>query len=130
MRLLTVIMVFLLSICNGLAHEGHDHRPGHKDAPHGGIIKESKSFHYELVTRGQEVLIYIYDVDMKPLENLASLNYKTFAQIPRRDKEELAMKVMGHHLHGKFDKGSAHRYTLILNVEDSGKAVDIKWVID
>jgi len=130
MRSISVFILSLFSILSLHAHVGHDHSPGRKDAPQGGIVKESPSYHFELVSRNKDIMIYVYDIDMKPIEDLKKISYKASAQLPRQDKTDVAFEIMGNHFHGKFDKGAAHRYTFFLNVVDGEKNVDLKWVID
>jgi hypothetical protein len=130
MRSLLAFIFAFISIINVQAHVGHDHSPGRKDAPQGGIVKESPSYHFELVHRNQDIMIYVYDIDMKPVKDLKSISYKASAQLPRAEKKDVSFEVMGNHLHGKFDKGSAHRFTFLLNVVDGDKNVDLKWIID
>lgn len=127
--LLRFFLVSLLSF-NLAAHEGHDHTPGRKDAPKGGVVKESPSYHFELVEAGKELMLFIYDVDMKPIKEVQSISLNAFTQIPRQEKKALKMGVMGDHYHGQFDKGSAHRYDFLVQVQDKEETIELKWVID
>jgi hypothetical protein len=130
MRLMTAFVFLLFSLINVNAHEGHDHSPGRKDAPQGGIVKESPNYHFELVARNQDIMIFVYDVDMKAIKDLSKISQKAFTQIPRKEKMPLSLEVMGNHWHGKFDRGTAHRFDFILSVVDGEKTEELKWVVD
>lgn len=123
------LFLSLLSF-NLVAHEGHDHTPGRKDAPNGGVVKETPSYHFEMVESGKDLMLFVYDVNMKPIEEIKKISLSAYTQLPRQEKKPLEMGVMGNHFHGQFDKGSAHRFDLLVNVQDQDKTVELKWVID
>lgn len=124
------LMLCLLLSFQLVAHEGHDHSPGRKDAPHGGVVKESKDYHFELVSTDTDIMIFPYDVDMKPIKELSSIKIEAHTKKPRQDKNPLKFEVMGNHWHAKFDKGDSHRYNVYLTLVGNDKKEELEWVID
>jgi len=121
------LLLFVLSF-NLHAHVGHDHGPEVKRPPNGGIIQESKSYHVELVHKGKNIMVYFYDVEMKPLKNVGELFVKAYSQLPRSEKKELQFKQMGNHMHTQFDSKEAHRFDVFVQVKDEGQN-ELKWTL-
>jgi hypothetical protein len=128
MAFLKLSFVFLIYSFSAWSHVGHDHGPEVKAPPKGGVVQETKNYHVELVHRNNQLMVYFYDVKMKPVEKVKNIKTKAFTQLPRKDKVELELKAMGDHYHGVFDKKEAHRFTLYLEVEDEKKTM-LKWTI-
>ncbi len=101
------------------AHEGHDHdTPAKVRAPKGGIIKSVENVHIEVVSRGKNIKVYIYDHDMKP-QNIETFRVSAKVQFPRSKKEEeLVLANKKNFFEADFDAKGAHRYTLVLTVMD------------
>ncbi|MEN0059760.1 MAG: hypothetical protein AAGB31_13050 [Bdellovibrio sp.] len=113
--------IFLILVLTALsfqapAHEGHDHDGKTVQAPKGGVIKSLESHHIEVVTKGQEFRIYIYDANMK-LQDPAPFKVSAQAELPRtKKKESLTLKTENSVLIGSHEAKGWHRYTLILSV--------------
>ncbi len=112
------------------AHSNHDHSPGKKGAPNNGIIKETASYHLELVNNGQDLMIFLYDVDMKAIDDLSGYSLIAHTALPRKEKVKIEMPVMHNHFHGKFDKKDAHRFTLHVEIKKGDKLEKTEWVIE
>lgn len=114
-----VLIMSLMALTKGLAHEGHDH-----DAPttikpvKGGLVKALDEARIELVAKGNEFKIYFFDQEMKPLK-LEQFKVMAAAEIPRKKiKESIALTAVDSALTGHFDARGSHRYTLKLKVTD------------
>ena len=110
------------------AHPGHEHGPEMDLSPNGGIIEESASYHVELVHKGSDIILYFYDVEMKPVKEAKELFVKGYSQLPRKEKKELEFKTMGDHMHAKFDSKGAHRFDIYVEVKDDEKN-ELKWTL-
>lgn len=121
MKHILFVAALLLSVNSAYAHEGHDHdAPGAVEAPKGGTIKSTESFHVEVVAKGSDLKIYLYSSDLKPAD-ASGFNVKLSATLPRAKKaESLTFKAAGNVLEANFDAKGAHRYTLIVNIGRTG----------
>ena len=119
--LTTKILAILLLLTASLsyAHEGHDHdAPKNIQAPKGGVIKSLEETMVEVVVKGKEVKIYLYDTDLKP-QDIAAYKVSAQAELPKaKKKEPVGLTAKGTHFEAAFDAKGAHRYTLILSVVD------------
>ncbi|MBY0554547.1 hypothetical protein K2P97_08460 [bacterium] len=131
-HLLIALMTGLLSI-TALAHDGHDHdMPKGLSAPKGGTIKAIERILVEVVSKGNDIKIYIYDKELKP-QDAAQYNVTAVAQKPRVKKlDEVTLKATGNMLEATYDAGGTHRYTLVLKVKDPQEkhADTMKFVIE
>lgn len=121
MKKLILAMGFLLSF-SAFAHEGHDHdAPGKVDAPKGGMIKSTEEYHVEVVAKGADIKVYLYELDLKPAD-AAKFKVTLAAELPRSKKSEpLTFKATGNMLEASFNAKGAHRYTLIVNTQKLGE---------
>lgn len=119
MKTLLLIAALIIST-SAVAHEGHDHdAPTTLKAPKGGIIKALDESRVEVVSKGKELKIFVYDKEMKPA--LAS-EFKLIAkaELPRTKKiEDIKLVAKENFFEGTYDAKGAHRYTLKLEVKDS-----------
>ncbi len=113
------LLLFALTTTPTLAHEGHDHdAPALVQAPKGGQIKSLEKSHVEVINKGKELSIYIYDRNLKPRDATA-LGIKATAELPRSKKREaLALQTKDNFLTGSYDAKGSHRYTLHLSIND------------
>ncbi len=118
MKRLIYIFAFTAGLC-AFAHEGHDHNaPGTVQAPKGGVIKTLEKTHVELVTKGSDLKVYLYEKDLKP-KALKGFLLTATADLPRTKKPEpIVFITKDDHFEGVFDGKGAHRYTLNLTVVD------------
>lgn len=116
-----------------LGHEGHVHdMPQSVQAPKGGTIKAVDSSYVEVVSRGAEIKIYIYDKSLKQQE-LASYKLSAQAEIPRTNKKsDIVLKLNSNFAEATFDAKGIHRYTLILKIQEPGEehADTLKFTIE
>lgn len=101
------------------AHPGHDHNaPGAVEAPKGGMIKSLEETHVELVHKGTELRIYLYDLNMK-IKDPTQFKLTATAELPRSKKGEvITFAVKDGALVGQYDAKGTHRYTLKLAILD------------
>lgn len=120
-RVLSTLIVLLVTATVATAHEGHDHdAPVSVQAPKGGIIRKLEKHYIEVVSKAQDIKIYLYTEDLKPAE---IKGFKVFAkaQLPRKkNQESVSLKSENGLLQGSFDAKGAHRYTLLLSVAEPG----------
>jgi hypothetical protein len=100
-----------------MAHEGHDHdAPTTLRAPKGGVIKALDQSRVEVVSKGKDIKIFVYDQEMKPAPT-ADFQIVAKAALPRTKKEEdVRLVSKDNFFEGSFDAKGAHRYTLKLAV--------------
>lgn len=105
---------------NTLAHEGHDHdAPVTLKAPKGGLIKALDESRIEVVAKGTELKVYVYDKEMKPAQ-ASRFQLVASAELPRLKKvDSLTLSAQKTFFEGNYDAKGAHRYTLKLAVTDS-----------
>ncbi len=113
------ILVSLLFSLTVLAHGGHDHdTPSMVQAPKGGIIKGNEKFHIEVVPKGNELKIYIYTLDLKPVD-VSKVKLSLTTEMPRTKKtSSIPVAAKGDHFAATFDAKGVHRYTLIVLLGD------------
>ena len=121
MRNFTLVAALAMTLSSPLmAHEGHNHdAPTTLKAPKGGVIKALDQARVEVVSKGKDLKIFVYDKEMKPAPT-TEFQIAAKAELPRTKKEEdvkLASKET--FFEGSFDAKGAHRYTLKLAVTDS-----------
>jgi len=116
------ILSFFVSPQSG-AHEGHAHdAPKGVSAPRGGQIKEIENTYVEVVTKKNELKIYLYDKELKPLD-AATYKVSATAQKPRAKKQEdILLSVKENFFEATYDAKGAHRYSLTLLIKDPKEA--------
>ncbi|MGE0763699.1 MAG: hypothetical protein AB7N80_10515 [Bdellovibrionales bacterium] len=113
------LALVLIKAVAAAAHEGHDHdAPTLLKAPKGGVIKSLEKTNVEVVSRGKNLKIYLYDKE-KRQQKTSRYNVRAQAQLPRTEKlEEIPLSTTDEHFEATFDAKGMHRYTLILTVKD------------
>lgn len=108
-----------------MGHGGKDHGPLAKVAPRGGMLKETKTGHLELVPKDNSIELYYYDMDIKPSE-VKDLEIQASYSLPRKPYEELKLKPHRNHWSAPFNKKASHRYNLKIQLKDEV----LEWVVD
>ncbi len=121
MKILNVLLAcsFLSIAAISRAHEGHEHSaPQSLIAPKGGLIKAMEESVVEVVSKGNNLKIYLYDKELKPQKvNLYTVTAR--AQKPRaKSTEEITLSDRDIFFEATYDAKGAHRYTLTLSVKD------------
>ena len=115
------------------AHEGHDHdAPTTLKAPKGGIIKALDESRVEVVYKGQDIKVYVYDRELKPAPT-SEFKIVATAELPRtKQKDPVALTAKDTFFEGFYDAKKLHRYTLRLAVTDSktGQTDDLTFTIE
>lgn len=136
MKKIVVIMSFItVSIVGSLVsgHQGKNHdKPTALRAPKGGIIKALDEARVEVVSKGTNLKIYVYDVNLKPA---ATSRFKITAtvKLPRTKKEEeIKLISKDNFFESSYDGKSIHRYTLKISVTDSknSRTVNLTYTIE
>ncbi len=119
MKLLFVLSGMFLATM-GFAHEGHNH-----DAPttikpmKGGVVKALDEAKIEVVSKGKNVKIFVFDKEMKPASS-ARFTIVAKTLLPRAKKEEdLALVAKDSFFEAEYDAKGSHRYTLKLSITDA-----------
>ncbi len=117
-KLITTALISLF-VSTSFAHEGHDHdSPKSLKAPKGGIIKSLEESYIEVVSKGKDLKIYIYDKEMKQ-KDPSTFKASATAEMPRtKKKESIPLQVKENTLEASYDAKGAHRYTLTVEVTD------------
>jgi hypothetical protein len=120
------LLVLLLSL-KSYAHGGEDHdAPIKQKAPKGGIIKSLENTFIEVVSRGQDIKIYLYDKSLKP-KSVNGFTVSALAEMPRTKKQEqLSLKANENFYEIFYDAKNLHRYTLLLSIKDPSTGHDDK----
>lgn len=116
-----VLLLALFVSISAYAHEGHDHdAPTSIKAPKGGVIKSLEETRVEVVSKGKDLKVFLYDKDMKP-KATKGFSVKATAELPRSKKtEEVKFEAKDSSFEGSYDAKGTHRYTLKLAVTDPG----------
>ncbi len=120
-KTITRALVTITFFCFGsFAHDGHDHdAPTKLKAPKGGIIKALDESRVEVVAKGKDLKIYVYDKELKPAPT-TDLKIIASTELPRTKKEEpLSLKSQDTYFEAQYDAKGVHRYTLKLAVTEN-----------
>lgn len=119
-HLLFLTALTLLPLHAALAHQGHDHdAPTTLKAPKAGVIKTLDEASVEVVSKGKDIKVYVYDKELKPAE-ATRFQIVATAELPRGKAEEpVKLEPKGKLFEGSFDAKGSHRYTLKLAVTDT-----------
>ena len=123
MRMTFIILTMSLWITAiTFAHEGHDHGAATFQPPKGGVLQNTKLYHFELVKKANQIMIYAYDRSGK---SIATDQFKVSAEaeLPRKKKVSATLQDLKTHWESTVDMQNAHRMTLRLNIDD-GKEKD------
>lgn len=118
--IIAILLVGVLGELKAFAHNGHDHdAPTTIRAPKGGLIKALDEARVEVVPKGKNIKIHVYDTEMKSAPT-SRFKVTAEARLPRAKKVEvLALKENETFFEGNYDAKGAHRVILKLAVTDS-----------
>lgn len=123
-----ILFTVLLTISQSVfAHEGHDH--AQVQAPKGGIIRSLETIHLELITKGNLISIYAYDMKLKA-EEVKKFPVSLTVTLPKKSPQPLELKDKGDHWEAEFDAKNAHRYTLVLAIKQGGHDDKVKFTVE
>lgn len=131
--LLPATVLVLLSSSVVWSHDGHDHdAPVMESAPKGGVLKSLEFTKIEVVSKGKDLRVYLYDLKLAP-KPVTGFTVKAKAELPRAKKvEDVTLTVKDTSFEGSFDAKGLHRYTLLLFVKDpkTGNEDKLTYVIE
>lgn len=116
-----------------LGHGGEDHdTPLTMNAPKGGVVKAIEKTNVEVVSKGNDIVIYLYDKAMKP-KSVSGFEVSAKAELPRskkQDKIKLSSKETS--FDASYDAKGLHRYTLLVAIKDpeTGNEDILKYTIE
>lgn len=134
MKHLLIFASLTLAVGNfTFAGEGHNHEAAAENAPHGGILRNAGVYKSELVLEKDFAKVYVYDKDMKPIEE-KRLKPSVVGQLgfPKdKKKKDVNFDYKGGVYQAKLagiDK--VHRYDLHITLEVDGKPVLADFGVD
>lgn len=114
-------------------HGGEDHdTPITMNAPKGGVVKTLEKTNVEVVAKGKEIFIYLYDKAMRPKSN-SGFTVSAKAELPRSKKqEEIKLTSKETSYDATYDAKGLHRYTLLVAIKDPATGHDdrLKFTIE
>lgn len=126
--ILTILFSFGL-VFAARAHEGHGDI-GSIQPPKGGVVKSLETVHLEMVNLGKEIRIYVYDKEVKP-QPTKDYPLTAKVQLPRKKgTQDLKLDDKGTHWVTQFDPKGAHRFDLILNIEQGGHKDTVTFTVE
>ncbi len=113
-----------------LAHDGHSHEASAQTAPHGGNLRDAGEVRGEVVIKGDEITLYVYDKHMKPI-TLEKGELAGVVQFPKEKSKPIVLKKKGE-VFVTTVKGisKVHRYDLHIDVEHQGKKTVVDFGLD
>lgn len=136
-NILLVIFAFgvsgLWTIESAIGHGGADHdAPITMNAPKGGVVKALELTNVEVVSKGKDIFIFLYDKEMKP-KSVSGFVVSAKAELPRSKKqEEIKLNVKETSFDASYDAKGLHRYTLLVAIKDPATGHDdrLKFTIE
>lgn len=128
MKKLILALTLLITPHLSMAHEGHNHSPG-SEAPHGGVVKEGKTIHMELVAEGNSVKLFPLDKDYKSLP-LKDIKITATAQPAKKSLVPLTLKPGQASFDGTVDPQGARRVELKIEAELAGKKENFTFQVE
>ena len=127
----TFLLIFFTLLISPIsfAHEGHDHGPSAVQAPKGGAIRSLETVHLELLSKGKQLMIYVYDKNLKA-EDASKFPVSATVALPKKSPQKLALNPKGDHWVAEFDAHGAHRYTLELAIKQGGHDDKVQFTVE
>ena len=125
----SIITFVILCPLVALAHDGHHHAPSAFTAQKGGVTRSLESIHLEMLSQGNTVKIFIFDLKTKPADT-GKYPVSATVKLPRQKPTAIKLKKMKHHWQYQFDAKGAHRYTLEFTIKQDGHNDPVKWNIE
>lgn len=120
-------IALVLNLDLALAHGGHDHDAAQTmNAPKGGVVKSLEKTNVEVVSKGNNLSINLYDKEMKP-KATSGFTVTAAAELPRSKKrDEIKLVVKEFSYEAVYDAKGVHRYTFIVSIKDPATGHDDK----
>ena len=102
------------------AHGDHKHEEAIEAPPRGGVLRDAPPFKSEILVNGDDVTLYVYDKDLKPIL-LDAPSLKGEVQFPRQKRKPVVFKREGDAYKARISGISkVHRYDLHVTIENGG----------
>lgn len=114
------------------AHEGHNEGLAQVQPLHGGIPREGKLFHVEVVNEGNLLRVYLlpHKGDSISLADVTMAGKIEFPKSTKKKEVTPSIKTEGDHFVMEADLSQVKRFTLKLNAVYKGKKQDFKLNIE
>lgn len=111
------------------AHDGHDHGAPTFQPPKGGVLQTAQQGHFELVSQGDKIQVYLYDLKgaAKATQGLTLI---TELELPKKKIEKIQLTDKGTHWEAQIDGKGAHRMTLKITIDDGKEKDYVKFTIE
>lgn len=131
MKQLSMILFtcLLMIFTKAPAHDGHDHGAATFQPPKGGILQTAQQGHFELVSQGNKIQIYVYDAK-GTAKQTKGLTLTTELELPRKKAEKISLADKGTHWETDVDSKGAHRFTLKITIDDGKEKDYVKFTIE
>jgi hypothetical protein len=103
------------------AHEGETHDDHPHAAPHGGVVRTVSQFHFELVTSGDQLKVYLLDDRLRLLptkgrkgEAIVQMGGKT---------QRVPLQPAGDAFVGTMNLSKASKYVAVVSLDVDGKTL-------
>jgi hypothetical protein len=101
------------------AHDGHVHEDHPHAAPHGGVVRTVTPFHFELVTKGRQVQVFLLDDGLKLLPTAGRKGFLVVQMAGRTQRVDL--QPSGPFFAGPLDLSKASGYAAVVSLDIDGK---------
>lgn len=112
-----IALLAALPVLPSAAHESQDHdAPKTLRPPKGGVIKTIEDTPVEVVAKGKDLKIYVYNKDLSPAPT-SEFQIIATAELPREKKKDaIPLEAGDYFFSGTYDAKKSHRYNLNLAV--------------
>ncbi len=100
-----------------LAHDGDHAPPTVKPIILGARVLGNETMLVEFIYDEKVIKLYPFDLKQKALD-LAKTKLKVKVQLPQNKVVDLAMTAHGDHFMANFERGNAHRITVLVSLPD------------
>jgi len=114
--LLLVVILFVGTTARVLQAQEHAH-----ESPHGGQVTTVGKYHYEMVVKPGEILIYVLGDNMKTLP-LKGMEGTLLVQLPDKTRKTIKLETAGESFKAAFDAGSVESFIAIATIKIEGKS--------
>jgi hypothetical protein len=129
LKIITLLSLITTSIIS-FAHDGEEHViPGNVQVKNlGAQIKGNEDYLLELVYSDKNIKIYPFTIEQKAIAPSA-IKLSAKIELPRKKIVPIELKASGDHYSASFDPGTAHRFTVLVQLPGEHKDI-LKYTIE